>query len=307
MDNALIRTFLEVAATGSFIAAADRLFVTQSAVSLRVQRLEASLGQPLFIRSRAGAELTPAGLRFETYALSLTKIWAEAQQQIGIPESFTQSVTLGAQYSLWPRLGFAWMDALRSDRSDLMIRAELGMPDRLTRFLIEGTVQAALMYTPQLRPGLSVEKVIEEDLVMVSDLPVVDMGEVTNYVLVDWGAEFVHAHALHLPRLSGSGIVLSLGALAADYILGRGLAAYLPARSVERRVAAGDLHLVPDAPVFPYPVWAVLRDDIPADLATRLRQSLARIAEGAEDIQANVRAALDEISDDDIATLGVAE
>ncbi|NNF91759.1 MAG: LysR family transcriptional regulator [Boseongicola sp.] len=48
MDIALIRTFLEVAATGSFVNAANRLCVTQSAVSLRVQWPEASLGGSCF-------------------------------------------------------------------------------------------------------------------------------------------------------------------------------------------------------------------------------------------------------------------
>ena len=59
MDITLIKTFLEVSNTGSFVAACDRLFVTQSAVSLRIQRLEDSLGHPLFTRSKAGAILTP--------------------------------------------------------------------------------------------------------------------------------------------------------------------------------------------------------------------------------------------------------
>ena len=65
MDITLIKTYLEVAATGSFGLASDRLFVTQSAVSLRVQRLEANLGHRLFLRSKAGAVLTPQGLQFE--------------------------------------------------------------------------------------------------------------------------------------------------------------------------------------------------------------------------------------------------
>ena len=91
MDIALIRTFLEVAATGSFVNASERLFVTQSAVSLRIQRLEDSLGKQLFQRSKSGAELTPAGREFERYALSLVKIWEEARQQIGVPEGYTKS------------------------------------------------------------------------------------------------------------------------------------------------------------------------------------------------------------------------
>tara|TARA_R110002020_G_scaffold188846_2_gene387640 strand:- start:889 stop:1131 length:243 start_codon:yes stop_codon:yes gene_type:complete len=46
----LIKTFVEVANTGSFAAARDRLFVTQSAISLRIQRLEDSLGHQLLTR-----------------------------------------------------------------------------------------------------------------------------------------------------------------------------------------------------------------------------------------------------------------
>jgi len=53
MDITLIKTFIEVANSGSFVAGSERLFVTQSAVSLRVQRLEGSLGHALFSRSKA--------------------------------------------------------------------------------------------------------------------------------------------------------------------------------------------------------------------------------------------------------------
>lgn len=78
MDITLLRTFLDVAATGSFVTASERLFVTQSAVSLRIQRLEDSLGRPHFIRSKSGAELTTAGVAFERYAASIIRVWEEA-------------------------------------------------------------------------------------------------------------------------------------------------------------------------------------------------------------------------------------
>jgi len=76
MDITLIRTFLEVSNTGSFVAACDRLFVTQSAVSLRIQRLEESLGHAMFTRSKAGAMLTPEGQQFERYAMSIEYVEA---------------------------------------------------------------------------------------------------------------------------------------------------------------------------------------------------------------------------------------
>ena len=44
MDTELARTFLTVVASGNFITAADRLHVSQSTVSTRIQTLEEQLG-----------------------------------------------------------------------------------------------------------------------------------------------------------------------------------------------------------------------------------------------------------------------
>jgi len=288
MDITLIKTFLEVANSGSFVAACDRLFVTQSAVSLRIQRLEDSLGHALFTRSKAGAVLTPAGTQFEQYALSLLKIWEEARQQIAIPEGYSRALTIGAQYSLWPRLGFQWIDRLQRRMPELSLRVELGIPDRLTRFMIEGVVQAALLYTPQLRPGLLVEQALEDDLVMVASYAGASANVREDYVFVDWGPEFTHAHATALPHLTNSGLSMRLGALAADYIMYRRAKAYLPARAVKRRLDAGILHIVADAPLFPYPAWVVWRDDLAEDLLGIARETLMVVAQDAEKEQESI-------------------
>lgn len=308
MDIALIRTFLEVAATGSFVNASDRLFVTQSAVSLRVQRLEDSLGKQLFIRSKAGAEMTPAGREFERYALSLIKIWEEARQQIGVPEGYTKSLSIGAQYSLWPRLGFRWIDQLQSAMPTLNIRAELGMPDRLTRFLVEGIVQIGLMYNPQLRPGLTARKVFDEELVLAASFQTSLTDIADHYVFVDWGPEFVHAHALELPKLTNPGLTLSLGAMAADYVVTRRAAAYLPARYIKRYLDEGRLHLVPDAPAFPYPIWSIWRDDLDDVVRANAEAVLVSIQSQIDAEQSAVMAELTEISDSkSIEVLGNAD
>lgn len=57
METVYLKTFLEVVAAGSFSKAAEKLFVTQSAVSRRVQLLEEMFGSPLLDRS--GAVLAP--------------------------------------------------------------------------------------------------------------------------------------------------------------------------------------------------------------------------------------------------------
>ena len=288
MDITLIKTFIEVANSGSFVAACDRLFVTQSAVSLRIQRLEDSLGHPLFTRSKAGAILTPAGEQFERYALSLLKIWEEARQQIAIPEGYSEALTIGGQYSLWPRLGFRWIDALQVEKPELSLRVELGMPDRITRFLIEGVVQAALLYTPQLRPGLIVEEALDDELILVASFPNATMDLKNEYVFVDWGPEFIHAHAIALPHLTNPGLTMALGALAADYVVNRRAAAYLPARAVKRRLDEGKLYIVADAPRFPYPSWVVWREDLDEDLRSIARSTLTGVVEAVEKEQETV-------------------
>lgn len=297
MDITLIKTFVEVANTGSFVAACDRLFVTQSAVSLRIQRLEDSLGHPLFTRSKAGAILTPAGEQFERYALSLLKIWEEARQQIAIPEGYSRALTIGAQYSLWPRLGFQWIDHLQARMPELSISTELGMPDRLTRFLVEGVIQVALVYSPQLRPGLITEYALEDELVMVSSYADATAKDASDYVFVDWGPEFIHAHALSLPHLTNAGLTMGLGSLAADYIMYRRAKAYLPARAVKRRVDAGNLYIVSDAPRFPYPAWVVWREDLEDDLKAAAKSSLLEVTQAVETELENVLEGLEQISE----------
>lgn len=306
MDITLFRTFLEVANTGSFVSASERLFVTQSAVSLRIQKLEQELGRPLFIRSKAGAEMTAAGREFERFALGHIKLWEEAKQQIAIPKGYNYSLVIGGQYSLWPRLGFRWLDNIQSLMPDLSIRTELGMPDRLTRFMIEGIIQSALLYTPQLRPGLMADKVMEDELVMVASWKFPNMEQIQErYLFVDWGPEFVQAHSIHLPDLINPGLTFALGALAIEYILRRQKAAYVPARSVAEHISAGRLHLVPDAPKFPYPIYHIWREDLPEIVQSTARKALITTIKSVEIKQDAVIEHLADISDeDDVAILG---
>ncbi len=61
MDLRRLTLFLAVVDEGGFTAAAQAVHVAQPAVSLAVRELETELGAALFVRTRAGAVLTPAG------------------------------------------------------------------------------------------------------------------------------------------------------------------------------------------------------------------------------------------------------
>ena len=56
-----LEVFVTAARCGTFSGAAKALFVTQSAVSRQIQRIEGHLGSPLFIRHKRGLRLTPEG------------------------------------------------------------------------------------------------------------------------------------------------------------------------------------------------------------------------------------------------------
>ena len=61
MELRRLRYFVAVARHGTFTRAAEELWLTQSALSQQVRRLEAELGVTLLRRTPRGAELTPAG------------------------------------------------------------------------------------------------------------------------------------------------------------------------------------------------------------------------------------------------------
>lgn len=280
MDLALIKTFLEVSETGSFVAASERLFVTQSAVSLRVQRLEELLGQTLFVRSKTGAEITPSGREFVAYAKSLLRTWEQARQQVAIPPGFNRSLTLGAQISLWPRLGWRFVDELRAQLPDLGLRAELGLPETLTRAMTEGVMQISLTYQPTFHPGLRIEKVMEDELVLVAPWKGATTEQLPGrYAFVDWGSDFLQFHNMHLPQLTNPGLTLAMGSLSTIYAISRGLAAYLPARIVNTYLDSGELYLVAGAQTFTRIAWSVWRDDLDEELAAVARKALLSVAE----------------------------
>ena len=95
-------------------------------------------------------------------------------------------------------------------------------------------------------------------------------------------------HATALPHLTNAGRAMALGALAGDYIVNRRAAAYLPARTAQRYIDTGRLHLVADAPRFSYPAWVVWREDLDPELLSVARRTLIDVAQAAENEQDNL-------------------
>jgi len=78
LDLGTLRSFSTIAESGSMTRAAARLFMTQSAISMQIKRLEASLGLELFDRTAKGMIATSAGEQLLGYATRLLAINDEA-------------------------------------------------------------------------------------------------------------------------------------------------------------------------------------------------------------------------------------
>ncbi|MFF3885518.1 LysR family transcriptional regulator [Streptomyces sp. NPDC001914] len=68
LDTRLLRSFLTVAGELNFSRAAQRLHMSQQALSAQIQRLEQTVGVQLFARTTRYVRLTDAGLALEPYA-----------------------------------------------------------------------------------------------------------------------------------------------------------------------------------------------------------------------------------------------
>jgi DNA-binding transcriptional LysR family regulator len=278
MDINLARTFLEIVATGNFLRAADRLHVTQTAVSARVRALEDLLGRKLFVRNKSGASLTSAGEQFLRYAQTLVQVWERARHQVAVPPGRRAVVTVGGELSLWDPLMLDWLIWMRQATPQLALRAEIGLPDSLMDQVTEGILDVGVVYAPHQRPGLKIELLIEEKLVLVTTARRGQPRRATDYVFVDWGPEFAARHNLAFPELANAGTFVGLGPLGLRYILEAGGSGYFRMKVVERYLKSGRLRLVPGAAEFAYPAYAVYSESSDAKIVTPALVGLRHVA-----------------------------
>src|SRR5690606_27239242 len=200
MDTELARTFLTVVAAGNFVKAAERLFVTQSTVSSRIQSLEDQLGCRLFVRNKAGTTLTAAGRQFQKHAVNLMRTLEQARQDVGVPQGYRASLTIGGRFGIWEDLLLRWLPVMRTTIPDIAILAEIGFEEDPMLGLVDGRIDIGVMYTPQSRPGLHVEPLFEEELILVvTHASTVEQPMGPGYVYIDWGSEFRARHSAIFP------------------------------------------------------------------------------------------------------------
>ena len=140
----LYRVFLEVAKQGNISAAAQNLFISQSAVSQSVKQLEEQLQVRLFSRSTRGVSLTSEGkllLEYVSHALGLLQSGEEkiaASRQL-----LTGELIIGASDTVTKTYLLSRLEAFHQDYPDIRIRILNGTTSMVLDYLHAGQVDIA--------------------------------------------------------------------------------------------------------------------------------------------------------------------
>ena len=144
--------------------------------------------------------------------------------------------------------------------------------------LIEGRIDIGVMYTPQSRPGLRVELLLEDRLVFVSSFPTSEPNPGKGYVYIDWGPEFYAKHSVSFPEFVSAGLLVNIGWLGLQHILENGGSGYFPVRLVRSHLENGRLHVVRNAPEFRHPAYVVYSREAEGDLVSTAVAGMRQVA-----------------------------
>ncbi len=170
LENFRLKVFRTVAEQLNFRKAAERLFITQPAVTLQIKTLEDDLGVRLFDRAAGGSiSLTPEGATLFGYAKKIAKIATEAEQKLGDDSGgasgelvLAVSTTI-AQYVL-PRLLGAFID----EHSRVQFSLSSGNTDEVVQLVLAGKVAVGLIEGPARDRSVRTEPFMDDELVLIA-------------------------------------------------------------------------------------------------------------------------------------------
>ena len=145
------------------------------------------------------------------------------------------------------------------------------------RRLIEGNMDIGLMYTPQHSPGLQVEHLFDETLVLLTADPNKTWPD-DDYIYVDWGPAFYAQHSNSYPNLERPAQVVNIGWLGIQLLISNGGSCFLPIRMAEPFIRAQKLHPVPDSPQFKLPAYMVFPQDSDCTVLQQVLDNLRGLA-----------------------------
>lgn len=167
MNLRQLRSLATILDRGSFVAAGDRIGLSQAAISVQMSQLEATLGVVLFDRSRRPVKLTAEGVRIAQLAGEvLDKIESIKLEASGADTS--GSVSIGfiptSVHNLLPRV----LNALRQQFPELQVSVKSGLSGELATAVMRRELDYALLTAPVIEiPELDITAIASEPFYVI--------------------------------------------------------------------------------------------------------------------------------------------
>lgn len=168
MELRQLRYLLAIAEEGNFTRAAEKVFVSQSALSQQIQLLEQEIGAPVLSRGKRGVHLTAAGEVLQRHAqrafheLEQARVVIDELQGLKRGELRVGAVQTVNDY-LMPHL----ITAFAARYPDVKLRVDELPSDDIEAGLESGDLQAAIGFIPTSRAEIAHERLFSERLALV--------------------------------------------------------------------------------------------------------------------------------------------
>ena len=152
----LYRVFKEVAEAGNITAAAQTLFISQSAVRQSIKQLEAELQTRLFARNSRGVTLTADGRMLYEYVRSAMGLLETGEEKLSQSRDLQMGhLTIGASDTVTSQFLLPYLDRFHRQYPAIHIQIISGRSHKVLGLLQSGKVDIAFASTPQ--EGASLE------------------------------------------------------------------------------------------------------------------------------------------------------
>jgi LysR family hydrogen peroxide-inducible transcriptional activator len=200
-----LRYIVAVANERSFGRAAQKCFVSQPALSVAIQKLEAELGARLFERGKAEVSVTPVGERVVEQAQKVLEEAARIREMAQAGRNqLAGPLKLGAIYTVAPYLLPDLIPALRDLAPQMPLEIEENLTLHLAASLKSGRIDAAIVALPFAPPGMVTEFLYEEPF----------------QIVVPQGHKWAKRKSVHPEELAGEHtILLNVGHCFRDQVL----------------------------------------------------------------------------------------
>ena len=169
MNLRFVEAFYWVASLKSISRAAEKLFLTQSAMSSRISTLEGELGVLLLDRGDRQFKLTAAGVRFMVYADKLLALQREVKLEMGSSQPLAVSMRIGAIESVLHSWLIPWLEKLRTDHPGLELELTVETTPILMDLVQRGALDIVFAALPAASTGVRHHTLAPMDMAFIGN------------------------------------------------------------------------------------------------------------------------------------------